>query len=45
MKEHGLFLFINDHIEMIGDRFYVKATATITTGKTNKKPLLTQRRG
>lgn len=30
-----LFLSISDEVVMIGDRFYVKATATITDGETN----------
>lgn len=33
LKKQGLFLFINDEIELIGDRYYVKATATITDGE------------
>ena len=33
LKQQGLFLFINDEIELIGDRYYVKATATITDGE------------
>ena len=33
LAKHGLILTIRDGIELIGDRFYVKATATITDGK------------
>lgn len=33
--KHGLVLTIQDSIELIGDRYYVKATATITDGKEN----------
>ena len=32
-KNHGLILLLSDTIELIGSRFYVKATATITDGK------------
>jgi hypothetical protein len=33
LAKHGLVLTIQDEIELIGDRYYVKATATITDGK------------
>ena len=33
LAKHGLVLTIQDNIDLIGDRFYVKATATITDGK------------
>ena len=33
LAKHGLVLTIQDSINLIGDRFYVKATATITDGK------------
>lgn len=33
LTKHGLALTIQDSIDLIGDRFYVKATATITDGK------------
>jgi essential recombination function protein len=33
LAKYGLVLTIRDGIELIGDRFYVKATATITDGK------------
>lgn len=33
LAKHGLVLTIQDGIDLIGDRFYVKATATITDGK------------
>lgn len=33
LTKHGLVLTIQDSIDLIGDRFYVKATATITDGK------------
>lgn len=33
LAKHGLVLTIQDSIELIGDRYYVKATATITDGK------------
>ncbi len=36
LAKHGLFLFIDDTIELIGDRYYVKATATITDGENHK---------
>lgn len=35
LAKHGLVLTIQDSIELIGDRYYVKATATITDGKEN----------
>lgn len=35
LAKHGLVLTIQDSIDLIGDRFYVKATATITDGKEN----------
>lgn len=31
---NGLFLSISDEVVLIGDRYYVKATATITDGET-----------
>ena len=31
----GCYVLINDQIELIGDRYYVKATATITNGDQN----------
>ena len=33
LAKHGLVLTIQDSIDLIGNRFYVKATATITDGK------------
>lgn len=33
LTKHRLVLTIQDSIDLIGDRFYVKATATITDGK------------
>lgn len=33
LAEQGLYLTINDDIIMVGDRYYIKATATITDGK------------
>lgn len=33
LAKHRLVLTIQDSIDLIGDRFYVKATATITDGK------------
>lgn len=33
LVKHSLVLTIQDDIELIGDRYYVKATATITDGK------------
>lgn len=33
LSKHGLLMTISDSIELIGDRFYVAATATITDGK------------
>lgn len=35
LKEYGLFLTCNDEIVVLGDRFYIKATATISDGKEN----------
>lgn len=35
LAKHGLVLTIQDEIELIGDRYYVKATANITNGKEN----------
>lgn len=35
LAKHGLVLTIQDSIELIGDRYYIKATATITDGKEN----------
>ena len=32
---NGLFLSVSDEIVLIGDRYYVKATATITDGETS----------
>ena len=32
LAKHGLVLTIQDNVELIGDRYYVKATATITDG-------------
>lgn len=32
LKEHNLFLTLSDHIELIGDRYYVVATAKISDG-------------
>lgn len=37
LKENGLILFLNDEIKLIGDRFYVQATATIIN--LEEKPL------
>lgn len=33
LKQHEVNLFITDSVEMVGDRFYVVATATITDGE------------
>ncbi len=33
LAEHGLVQFVSDEIVQIGDRFYVKATVTVTDGK------------
>ncbi|QGJ92075.1 ERF family ssDNA binding protein [Gordonia phage Keelan] len=33
--EHGLVLLLHDSIEMVGDRFYVKATATVVPVESN----------
>lgn len=35
LAEHGLVQFVSDEIEQIGDRFYVKATVTVTDGNTS----------
>lgn len=32
LKEHGLLLTLSDWMEQIGDRYYIKADATITDG-------------
>lgn len=34
LAEHGLVQFVSDEIELIGNRYYVKATVTVTDGKT-----------
>lgn len=34
LAEHGLVQFVSDEIELVGDRYYVKATVTVTDGKT-----------
>lgn len=36
LKKHGCLLTISDEVVPVGDRIYVKATATITDGKTEK---------
>lgn len=36
LKETGLYLKITDSIVMLGDRFYVKATATVSDGTTTE---------
>lgn len=33
LNSRGLVLFVNDTVELIGDRFYIKATATVTDGE------------
>ncbi|QWX10237.1 recombination protein [Vibrio phage vB_VpP_BT-1011] len=33
LAEHGLVQFVSDEIVLIGDRYYVKATVTVTDGK------------
>src|SRR4051812_21546533 len=33
LKEHGLVLALTDTVEMIGTRFYVKATATVSSAE------------
>lgn len=33
LAEHGLVQFVSDEIVLIGDRYYVKATVTVTNGK------------
>lgn len=35
LKEHELTLVMTDEVMLIGDRFYVKATATLSDGKHN----------
>ena len=35
LAEVGLVQFVSDEIELIGDRYYVKATVTVTDGKTS----------
>lgn len=32
LKEHKLFLTLSDHVELIGDRYYIVATAKISDG-------------
>ena len=34
---NGCFVLIEDQIELIGDRYYIKATATITNGEQSVK--------
>lgn len=36
LKEHGLVLTVSDAMETVGTRYYVKATATITDGESEK---------
>lgn len=36
LEEQGLFLTLTDEVVMIGNRFYVKALATITDGESEK---------
>jgi hypothetical protein len=36
-NENGCFVLIEDQIELIGDRYYIKATATITNGEQSVK--------
>lgn len=33
LNKYGLYLIIDDAVELIGDRYYIKATAIITDGK------------
>lgn len=35
LAEHGLVQFISDDIVLLGDRYYVKSTVTITDGETS----------
>ena len=35
LAEHGLVQFVSDEIVLIGDRYYVKATVTVTDGETS----------
>ena len=39
LAEEGLLLTITDDITLIGDRFYIKATATVTSTGENAEPL------
>jgi len=32
LKEHKLFLTLSDHVELVGDRYYIVATARISDG-------------
>ena len=33
LRDHGLILTVSDEIILVGDRFYIKATATLTDGE------------
>lgn len=35
LAKHGLFLMISDTLEQIGDRYYIRATCTISDGETH----------
>lgn len=35
LSDNGLFMSISDEIVQVGDRFYVKSTATVTDGETS----------
>ena len=35
LAEHGLVQFVSDEIVLIGDRYYVKTTVTVTDGETS----------
>lgn len=35
LAAHGLVQFVSDEIEQVGDRFYVKATVTVTDGESS----------
>lgn len=35
LVKHGLFLMISDTLEQVGDRYYIRATCTISDGETH----------
>lgn len=35
LAKHGLFLMISDTLEQVGDRYYIRATCTVSDGETH----------